>query len=103
MKSLPREVLDLLEVSRLQENVGRKFSQMEKGNDDVSACLGGSQTNLGNNSFKVAHSLGREPKGFIIIDQGSTSSIKARMTNPNGTDATITFDSDPTSFKVSFY
>jgi hypothetical protein len=99
--NLAREYVDDISVSRMQENISRKFSQDD--NAESSSCIGGSQTSLGNNSWRVAHGLKREPKGFVIIAQGSSTSIFAKMVNVGSTTADIVFESDPTSFSVSFF
>lgn len=99
--NLPREYVEDPSVSRMQENIARKFNQDSGG--EVSGCLGGTQTSLGNFSWRVEHGLKKEPKGFVLLSQGSSSSILAKMVNAGGTTADIVFESDPSSFTVFFY
>lgn len=98
MGNLPREYLEDLSDQRFQENVARKFNQ--DGNTEPIGCLGGTQTSLGNNSWRVQHSLGTEPRKFVLTAQGSSSSIKVKMTNITAQTVDLVFDSDPTSFTV---
>lgn len=101
---LPLEQVDDLSVQRMQGNVARQFNNIEsKSGDGLSGCLGGTQTSLGNNSFKVAHSLGNTPKNFVITSQSVSASIKATMNNANGTDVTITWTASPGTFQVFLY
>jgi len=104
MSNLPLEQVDDLSVQRMQGNISRKFSQNEKGSGGgFKGCVGGTQTPLGNNSYKVEHSLGDTPKGFVITSQATSGSIGATMQNPTGTDVTITWDSDPGAFQIFLY
>lgn len=97
---LPLEKVDDLGVQRMQSNISRKFNQDKKSGDGFKGCLGGTQTSLGNNSYKISHSLGDTPKGFVIISQSVSGSIKATMINPTASEVTITFDSSPGTFQI---
>lgn len=101
MRSFTQEIGGGNLLDRVQSNIKRSFDQAQKGEDEVYSCIGGDQESLGNYSWRVKHTLGREPKEFMIIDQGATGSIRAKMVNPTGTTVDIVFDSDPTSFKIS--
>lgn len=92
-----REILDDLPTQRLQENVARQFS---KGESASQGCIGGTQTNLGNFSYQIDHSLGKIPKEFIIVDQSVATSILAELVASTGTNVTIKFSADPGTFKV---
>lgn len=95
----------MLEVGRtldLQNSVKRSIDGINN-NGIVAGCVGGAALKIAENSWRVSHSLGVEPIGFIIIDQGSTSSVKAKMTEMKTTDVVVTFSEDPTSFKIFLY
>ena len=103
MGTLPLEQVDDLATDRIQRNVQRKFEQDSRSDGGFNGCLGGAQENLGNNSFKVPHSLGRPPKGFVITAQATSGSLKATMANPTGTDVTITWSAAPGTFSIFLY
>jgi hypothetical protein len=96
-----REVLDDLPTQRLQENTAKAFSKME--NALFEGCVGGTPSDEGNLSFKIEHSLGKEPKGYVITEQATASSIKSSLAQSTGTFVVIKFESSPGAFKVFLY
>ena len=96
--SLPRETLDDLSTARFQENVARKLDAKQTN----IGCLGGTVTNLGSNTFKVEHSLGKPVSSFFLLSHTTAGSIKASLVSSDGTSATIAFDHDPGTFTISF-
>lgn len=99
---LAREVLDDLPTQRLQSNIEKAFN--EQRNSGITAgCISGEKVLVEENFWRVYHGLGVEPKGFMIIAQGSTSSIKAEMSNMTLDTVDIRFSTDPTSFTLFLY
>lgn len=106
-----REILDDLDSQRFQENTARKFAQ--QGNTGItSGCICGpaaDKIDLGNNIWRVKHSLGREPIGFVTIAQGTTDSVLTKMTNMNTQTVDIEFVKDsrnltlPVTFTIFLY
>lgn len=94
-----REVLSDLSTQRFQENVARTVDKKT----EFSGCMGSTPTDLGNNTFNIKHELGENPTGFIILTQGTASSIKARMVKSEGTSVTISFARAPGAFTVFLY
>ena len=99
---LAREILEDLPTQRLQSNVEKALKEQQN-TGTVQGCISGDKVKIADNTWRVYHGLGVEPKGFIIIDQGSTSSIKATMTNMTVETVEMKFDSDPTSFTLFLY
>lgn len=99
---MSQEILDDLSNQRFQNNVSREFDK-QKNTGIVEGCISGDKVAVAPNSWRVNHSLGREPIGFILMAQGSTTSIVAKMTNMTATTADISFSEDPTSFTAFFY
>lgn len=100
MANLPREYVEDISIQRMQENIARKFNSQ---NEQFIGCMGGTQTSLGNNSWRIAHSLKREPKGFVLLTQTTAGSIFTKMINQSGTTADLVFDSNPGTFTVFFF
>lgn len=109
--ALAREILDDLPEQRFQENTARELDK-QKNSGTVSGCISGDKVKIGENSWRVSHGLGVEPKGFVIIAQGTSSSLKAEMSNMTTDTVEISFTSvldgvdipaDPTSFTLFLY
>ena len=99
---LSLEILDDLDSQRFQQNVAREFSKQQN-TGIIKGCISGDKVLIGEFKWRVSHRLGVEAKGFIIIEQGSTSSLVCEMTNMTTTTSEITFSGDPTSFTLFFY
>ena len=99
---MSQEILETLEEQRFQDNVSKEFSRQNK-TGITKGCISSDKVLLGENKWRVNHSLGVEPIGFIIIEQGSASSLVCEMTNMTTTTAEIKFSGDPTSFTLFFY
>ena len=99
---LSREVLEDLSTERFQENVARELSRQSK-SKALTGCISGEKTLIAENKWRVYHSLGIEPSGFVIIAQGSSSSILAKMENVTSENVEISFNTDPTSFTLFFF
>jgi magnesium-transporting ATPase (P-type) len=99
---MAREILDALSDQRFQENVSREFDKTNSSGITV-GCISGDKVEIAENVWRVSHALGVEPKGFIIIAQGSTTSIKAEMGNSKVDTVEIKFATNPTSFTLFLY
>lgn len=96
------EVLDNLDVQRLQGNISREFDK-QNNSGTISGCINGDKVVIADLTWRVSHSLGREAIGFVIIAQGTTSSIICSMSNMTLNDSEIKFSADPVSFTLFFY
>lgn len=99
---IAKEITDSLDTMRIQQNVDREFKK-QASTGITSGCISGDKVSIGEFVWRVYHSLGREPIGFIIMEQGSTTSLKAEMSNMNLETVEIKFSADPTSFTLFFY
>lgn len=96
------EILKETSDQRFQQNVSREFQDL-RNSGTTSGCISGEKVLISELTWRVSHNLGREAVGFIIIAQGSTTSILCEMSNMTKNDSQIKFSGDPTSFTLFFY
>lgn len=81
---LAKEIVESLDTMRMQQNIDRKFRQQDS-TGIKSGCMDSSNSVVSEGVYKINHKLGREPIGFMLVEQASASSLYCEVIeNPTG-------------------